>query len=193
MKIHSSLLPLATLALGLAACAGNNTARQGCAIEGTLAFSEYKTVYLMDEHGTPTDSCEVKDGKFRFEKAQPIEKPYVAILHMAAEGDPTDWMEMPVAIENGTVTVGLDEYIRLEGTPLNARIKAFLDALQHCKDGMDDRTDVTLEEIGELFSAFYKQQILSNKENAVGAYIYRNYGLHLVEKDKAEVKAQMGN
>ena len=107
--------------------------------------------------------------------------------------DSTDQLDMPVAIENGTIKVELGEYIKLSGTPLNTRIKEFLDALQHCKDGVVSKTDITPEEISEIFSQFYKQQILSNKDNAVGEYIYRNYGVHLNTDDNKQVKAQMGN
>ena len=62
-------------------------------------------------------------------------------------------------------------------------------------DGKDykDGIDITPEEISEIFSQFYKQQILSNKDNAVGEYIYRNYGVHLNTDDNKQVKAQMGN
>ena len=104
-----------------------------------------------------------------------------------------DMLDMPVAIENGTVRVELAEYIKLSGTPLNNQIKGFLDALQNCKDGTSAKQAITSEEVVEIFSQFYKQQILSNKDNAVGKYIYQNYGIHLNADDKAQVKAQMGN
>ena len=110
---------------------------------------------------------------------------------MTAEQDSTDQLDMPVAIENGTIKVELGEYIKLSGTPLNTRIKEFLDALQHCKDGVVSKTDITPEEISEIFSQFYKQQILSNKDNAVGEYIYRNYSVHLNTDDNKQVKASI--
>ncbi|MBS6238828.1 MAG: hypothetical protein KH897_10780 [Bacteroides sp.] len=168
MKKHILLLPLVIIAKGLAACSGTS-GKSECTIKGYLSFKEYKKVYLIDNTGIRIDSCEVKDGRFYLEKKNNIGEPYVAIIHMTAELDSTDQLDMPVAIEKG------------------------LDALQHCKDGVGTKQGITPEEIDKVFSEFYKQQILSNKDNAVGKYIYQNYGIHLNTDDKAQVKAQMGN
>ena len=192
MKKYILLLPLVIIAMGLAACSGTSS-KSECTIKGFLSLQEYKKVYLIDNAGIRIDSCEVKDGRFYLEKKNNIGEPYVAIIHMTAEQDSTDQLDMPVAIEEGIVKVELGEYIKLSGTPLNARIKEFLDALQHCKDGVGTKQGITPEDINKVFSEFYKQQILSNKDNAVGKYIYQNYGIHLNADDKAQVKAQMGN
>lgn len=192
MKKYILLLPLVIIAMGLAACSGTSS-KSECTIKGFLSLQEYKKVYLIDNAGIRIDSCEVKDGRFYLEKKNNIGEPYVAIIHMTAEQDSTDQLDMPVAIEKGIVKVELGEYIKLSGTPLNARIKEFLDALQHCKDGVGTKQRITPEDIDKVFSEFYKQQILSNKDNAVGKYIYQNYGIHLNADDKAQVKAQMGN
>lgn len=194
MKKYRLLLPLVGILLaGIAACTGNS-GKSGCTIEGNLSFEEYKKVYLMDNLGNRIDSCNLDgNGSFRFELNAGTGEPYVAVIHTAAEQDSTDQLDMPVAIEDGTVKVEIGEYIRLSGTPLNARIKEFLDALQYCKDGLGTRQGITVEEIGNIFSEFYRQQILSNKDNVVGRYIYQNYGTHLNAEDRVLVKAQMGN
>ena len=192
MKKYILLLSLVVIAIGWTACSEPSNG-PGCRIKGYLSFKEYKKVYLTDNSENRIDSCEVKDGRFYLEEKGNISEPYVAIIHMTAEQDSTDQLDMPVAIENGTIKVELGEYIKLSGTPLNTRIKEFLDALQHCKDGVVSKTDITPEEISEIFSQFYKQQILSNKDNAVGEYIYRNYSVHLNTDDNKQVKAQMGN
>jgi len=56
------------------------------------------------------------------------------------------------------------------------------------------RSNVSLKaaDIPALFSAFYKQQILTNRKNALAPYIYRMYGEQLTEEDRALVKAEMG-
>lgn len=192
MKKYILLLPLAALAIWLTACSGSST-KPGCRIEGENSFKEYQTAYLVDNSGKRTDSCEIKDGHFTFEINRDIKEPYIVTIHMAAEQDPLDQLDMPIAIENGTVEIGLDEYIKLSGTPLNNRIKEFLDALQHCKDGVISRKMISPEEVTETFSQFYKQQILSNKDNALARYIFDNYGVHLNATDKEQVKAQIGN
>lgn len=192
MKKYILLLPLVITAIGLTACSGAST-KSDCTIKGRLSFKEYKKVYLINDTGTRIDSCKVKDGRFYLEEKNNVGEPYVAIIRMTAELDSTDQLDMPVAIEKGSVRVELGEYIKLSGTPLNARIKEFLDALQHCKDGVSTKQEITPEEIDKVFSEFYKQQILGNKDNAVGKYIYQNYGVHLNATDKEQIKAQMGN
>ena len=192
MRKNILLLLLAVTAIGLTACSGNSE-RPGCRIKGEISFEEYNMVYLIKSSGERIDSCEIKNGRFYLEEVNNITQPYVATIHMQAEQDPMDMLDMPVAIENGTVKVELAEYIKLSGTPLNNQIKGFLDALQNCKDGTSAKQGITPEEVVDIFSQFYKQQILSNKDNAVGRYIYENYGSHLSATDSEQVKAQMGN
>lgn len=192
MRKYTLLLPLVYIVIGFTACS-DTPARPGCRIKGEISFNEYETVYLIAPAGNKVDSCDIKNGKFYLEETDSIASPYVATIHMAAKNDPSDILDMPVAVENGTVKVGLGEYIKLSGTPLNDRIKGFLDALQQCKDGATAKDGITAEEVIETFSQFYKQQILSNKDNIVGEYIYGNYGQHLNAADKELVKAQIGN
>lgn len=192
MRKYTLLLPFAAMAIWLTACS-ETSAGPGCHIKGEISFEEYKTVFLIAPSGERIDSCEVQNGRFYLEKADNIAEPYVAIIHMTAEQDSTDRLDMPVAIENGTIKVELGGYIELSGTPLNVRIKEFLDALQHCKDGVNAKEKITPEEIATVFSEFYKQQILSNKDNVVGQYIYNNYRTHMNAVDKEQVKAQMSN
>lgn len=192
MKKYILLLPLATMAIWFTACSGTPTG-PGCRIKGEISLERYNTVYLLNSSGNRIDSSEVKDGQFYLEENSNIVDPYVATIQIMTEQDSTDQLNMPIAIENGTIEVGIGEYIKLSGTPLNDQVKEFLDALQHCKDGVIAKKDATPEEISEIFSQFYKQQILSNKDNAVGRYIYDNYGVHLSATDKEQVKAQIGN
>lgn len=192
MKKYILLLPVAFMAIWLTACS-EYSARPGCRIKGEISFEGYKMAYLVTSSGNRIDSSEIKNGRFYLEKDSNIVTPYVATIQMTAEQDPTDQLNMPIAIENGTIEVELNEYIKLSGTPLNTQVKEFLDALQHCKDGVVSRKDATPEDISESFSQFYKQQILSNKDNAVGRYIYDNYGVHLSAADREQVKALFGN
>lgn len=192
MRKYILLLPIAILTIWLAACSGN-PAKSGCHIKGRTTFKEYQKAYLTDISGNRKDSTAIENGEFYFDIAEDITEPYVAVIHMEASQDPIDWLDMPIAIENGRVEVVLEEYIQTSGTPLNTRIQEFLNALQNCKDGIDAQKGMTTDEIGNLFSQFYRQQILSNKDNAVGKYIFQSYGVHLNESDKEQVKAQMGN
>lgn len=174
--------------MALTACS-ESSVKPGCRIKGEISFKEYNTIYLVAPAGNRIDSCQVQDGKFYLEETDSINAPYVATLQMTAKEDSTDQLFMPVAIENGTVNVVLSEYIQLLGTPLNARLKEFLDALQHCKDGVTAKEGITAEEISRVFSEFYKQQILSNKDNAIGQFIYASYGTHLNAADKEQIQS----
>lgn len=192
MKKNILLLPLAAALIILCGCSSHTT-KTGCHIEGNISLEGYKNIYLADDAGKLIDSCLINNGQFHLADTRNIERPYVATMQVMAEKDPADQLFMPVAIENGTVKVELAEYIQLSGTPLNKQVKAFLDDLQHCKDGVAAQKGITAEKVAEIFSQFYRQQILSYKGNAVGRYIYKSYGNHLNAADLEQVKAEMGN
>lgn len=191
MKRYALFLPVALL-VWLTACSDNST-KSGCHIKGHTTFKEYKKAYLVAPSGNRIDSSLIENGEFHFEKIDSIAQPYVATIEMINPQDPSDQMDMPVAIENGDVRIILEQYIQTSGTPLNVRVQEFLNALQSCKDGVSTKEGIALNEVGNIFSRFYRQQILSNKDNAVGKYIYRNYGVHLNGADKELVKTEMGN
>ena len=96
MKKYISLLSLVVIAIGWTACSETSNG-PGCRIKGYLSFKEYKKVYLTDNSENRIDSCEVKDGRFYLEEKGNISEPYVAIIHMTAEQDSTDQLDMPVA------------------------------------------------------------------------------------------------
>ena len=100
---------------------------------------------------------------------------------------------MPVFIENGTVTMDISDHIYISGTSLNDGLQEFFNSLQNSKDATKAKKDITLEEIETTFSEFYKQQILTNKDHALGKYIYQEYGGNMKMSDQEQVKAQMGN
>ena len=83
----------------------------------------------------------------------------------------------------------LDEYIRISGTPLNRGVQEFLDGLQTCKDAVMAKQDLTAQDIRDIFSDYYKQLILLNKDNALGRYIYHDYGSRLQPDDREQVEA----
>ena len=92
MKKYISLLSIVVIAIGWTACSETSNG-PGCRIKGYLSFKEYKKVYLTDNSENRIDSCEVKDGRFYLEEKGNISEPYVAIIHMTAEQDSTDYTE----------------------------------------------------------------------------------------------------
>ena len=87
----------------------------------------------------------------------------------------------------------LDEYIRISGTPQNRGMQQFLDGLQTCKDAVIKKKDLTVEDIRDIFSDFYKQQILLNKDYALGRFILKEYGVHLQPDDRKQVEAVLSS
>ena len=115
--------------------------------------------------------------------------PYVAIISLKNPADSIDRIDMPFVVEAGKVNIEIGEYISTSGTPLNGRLQEFLNDLQALRSSLD--VNISIEEMNQLFSEFYKQQILSNKNNVLGQYIYMSYGIHLNDADRDLVKAQL--
>ena len=77
------------------------------------------------------------------------------------------------------------------GTPLNDAVQHFFDGMQACKDRVMAQTDITVDEIRNAFSGFYREQILLNRDNALGSYIYREYFSRLLPSDREAVESQL--
>ena len=186
----SLLLPVLLLALGCCwSCSqGNARSGAGCTVEGSTVFTEYTHAYLLSMDRQCLDSVTLSDGKFRFVVTDSVAEPYPVIVRLGSTLTSDDRMDMPVIVERGTVRLDLGEYIHTSGTPLNAGIQAFLDGLQQCKDGVLANDSIAVDEIRAIFSAYYKEQILANRGNALGLYILQNYGNNLTEEDRAAVE-----
>ena len=180
----------AALTLLSGACGTQNTPK-GCTLTGHVSMPEYDMAYLADLDRHRVDSTALDGGDFRFAVADSVSRPYALLLQLVDREEPLNQMDLPVMVENGTIQVGLGEYIHISGTPLNDRVQDFLNALQACKDNLSARKGVTVEQIQSTFSGFYKEQILLNKDNVLGGYILRDYGVHLNAADRASVEAQL--
>lgn len=180
----------AALTFLLGACGTQNTPR-GCTLTGHISMPEYDMAYLADLDRHRTDSTSLDNGDFHFAVADSVSQPYAMLLQLVDREEPLNQMDLPVMVENGTIQVNLGEYIHITGTPLNDRVQHFLNALQACKDKVAAQKDITVEQVRSTFSGFYKEQILLNKDNVLGGYILRDYGVHLNAADRAAVEAQL--
>lgn len=173
--------------------AGSCTSRQssGCQVEGHTSFQEYDMVYLTDLDRHRLDSVELFDGQFAFQVADTVGHPYALLVQLVDREEPLNLMEMPLMVEEGDIKLELGEYIYTSGSPLNNAIQHFLNALQACKDRVVAQENMTAEQVKAAFSDFYRQQILTNKDNAVGSYIFHDYASHLLPADLEQVKAQL--
>lgn len=197
MKRHSILLlPLFCLVLaGVAAgCRQRGEApKQPCLLELRVSLPEYRTGWLRSTEGEPLDTLRfTEEGSALLTRTDTARMPYMALVCLVNPADSIDRMEMPVVIEGGTVSVEIGEYISTTGTPLNHKVQEFLNSLQGCKDALRLKQDATPEEVTGVFSDFYLQQILANRDNVVGRYLYRAYGQHLRTEERERAKAGLG-
>ena len=160
--------------------------QRGCMLKGHTSFGEYRKALLLNADGTVVDSVELEDGTFCFLQNDTVPRAMLVRLQLEKD-DPIEWLEMPFFTENGVVEMEIGEYIDISGTPLNNSLNQFFDLLQQTKDALDAKSEVTVEEIKSTYSTFYKQQILFNRDNALGRYIYQAYGINLTDEDRDEI------
>lgn len=175
----------------MASC-GARTAADSCRVRVAVGFPEYTRACLYDADGRWLDSLQWQERKILFTRTDTAGMPYVVFVTLINPADSMDRAQMPVVIEGGDVQVEIGEYITTSGTPLNRCLQEFLNALQATHDAIR-QAGVSYEDSRKSFSEFYRQQILANKDNVVGGFIFRQYGIHLNQEDASLVKAQLGN
>ena len=180
---RNSFFALLTPVLFFTAC----SQQQGCLLNGHTMFGEYRKALLLKADGTVVDSMELTDGAFSFRQNNTVPSAMLVRLQLEKD-DPIERLEMPFFTENGVVRMEIGEYIDISGTPLNNALNQFFDLLQQTKDALNAKEGVTVKEIKSTYSTFYKQQILFNRDNALGHYIYQAYSVNLTAEDRAEVE-----
>lgn len=180
-------MTLASASLLISSC--GDSAKQNCTLTGHTSFTEYDKACVIDLDRNPLDSVMLSDGNFAFQVADSVSQPYPLILVLKDPKDPENDMSMPFIVEAGEIRMELDEYIHISGTPLNRGVQQFLDGLQMCHDAVLKKGDLATKDIRDIFSDYYKQQISLNKDNALGRYIFHEYGVHLFPSDREQVEA----
>ena len=191
MKTDTLLLLSFAALVTLFSCRGSGgNAGNACLVEGKTDYKEYVKAYLVNPDGNVLlDSAEIDNGRFQFSVTDGLEHPRTLLVRLTdKDKSPLMQMDMPMVAEKGRVRLEVGEYILTTGTPLNRAMQTFLNSLQQCKDGVAVRDSLAVEEIRRVYSAFYRQQILSNRNNAVGDYIYQAYGVHLLPEDREAVE-----
>lgn len=192
MRKYLLLLLLLVCGWIVESCSKQQNTQSRCAVEMKIEYPEYTQGYLKSVDGKCLDSLTVTNGHLNLERTDSLSMPYVAFINLKNPADSIDWIEMPFVVEGGKVNIEIGKYISTSGTPLNQRMQEFLNDLQAARSSLDNKS-LSIEEINRIFSEFYKQQILSNKNNVLGQYIYKSYGVHLNDADRRLVKAQVGN
>lgn len=194
MKNKLLLLLLLNVGIGLVGCKGGQTPQQsGCTVSVKVDIPQYTEAYLMDAGQRVLDTLSIVDKTITIERTDTASMPYVAIIQLVNPADSIDFLSMPVVIEGGKVQVEIGEYVTTQGTALNFRLQEFLNDLQATRDSFKKMDATQVETMKKTFSEFYRQQILTNKDNVLGRYIYDSYGIHLNDADRELVKAQLVN
>lgn len=188
---YFSFLSVSAVLFMLCMACGHST--NGCSIDGQTDFKEYTMAYLLDLNRQRLDSVPLEGGRFAFQVTDSVATPYAVVVRLVSPQDALDNLDMPVMVESGTVSLRLGEYIYTSGTPLNQKVQDFLNALQQFKDGFQLADHQSSNQLQTAYSEFYRQQILSNRDNVLGAYIYHDYGMHLNEADREQVEAQLNH
>lgn len=180
-------MTLASASLLVSSCGGSD--KPGCTLTGHTTFTEYNMAYVTDLNHNRLDSVALEDGNFTFHVADSVNTPYPLYLTLEDPKDPMNEMNLPFIVEEGEIRVELGEYIHISGSPQNRGVQEFLDGLQTCKDAVMQKKSLTAQDIRDIFSDYYRMQIQLNKDNALGQFIYHEYGSRLTPEDREQVEA----
>ena len=153
--------------------------QQGWSLRGHTAFNEYTYALLLDEDGHRVDSVAICKGDFAISLADNAGNPRIMTVRLMNARGADNSFDMPVVVENGTVNLSIGDYVLVGGTTLNDDLQEFFNDLQACQDKCLRTVGMSEPEITGTFSAFYLQQITLHRNDVLGPYIYRNYGIHL--------------
>ena len=180
MSFKTSALFCLLLTL-LTAC----SADPGCRIQGSCTDESYRGVRLQNLDGSEISSTAVSGTEFSFLIDEDIRDAYMAELLFFNTADSTDYVVVPVGIENGTVTISYGASFKISGTPLNKKVYAFLSGMSRLRDEVTSpQRTVAVSEIPNEFSHFYCRSITLNYDNPLGAYIFDRYGSRLLGEDR---------
>lgn len=191
-RTYFSRLPLQIFLLLLVCLCSCSSGPKGCVIKGNVKAEGYegKMVYLCDPYTQAAcDSISVRDGKFNFDLGE--QPPAVLLLKLKSSADDSFPITLPVVTENGTVKVVLGEVVLTSGTPLNDKLQDFLLAVDRFSNKMS-KSGEGVENIRTEFMHLLETSILQNKDNPVGAYIFRAYSSRLTPECKVTLLEKAG-
>ena len=187
MKKYILFLLIAIGVVSFSSCSGGGTTIYG---KLSVLKHEAKNVYLCDAYSYKTiDSTRVNDGKFVFHIPDSVKGIRLLALKNALEEDLP--LPLPVVVGEGNVNVIMGETILTYGTPLNDRLQDFLLATDAFHTEMLEK-ELSAAEIAPLFTSLLQEQILLNRDNIVGVYIYKSYKSRFSPEKKEELIRQCG-
>lgn len=189
-----SLTLAGSLLLALASC-GGPPRQSRCSVEVYTSDRQYTVARLLDSRGHALDTTlRVRGDSIRFQRTDSLAMPYMASLMLINPSDSMDVLIMPIVIEGGTVRLSFADPITLGGTPDNDALFSYLMAQQKFSRHYDERNpDHDRDRLRADYSAFYTEQILRNRDNAVGRYIYDTTRQLLLPDDLERVRENLNN
>lgn len=167
-----------------------------CDVDVHITIPEFATARFMSQTGdTLIAPMSIVSESLKFSRTDVENMPYIGLLVFENPADSMDIMEVPVAIENGNVTLEISDIIWLKGTPTNHRLQNFIVERSKLKQELQSKieSDIKPEEIREAFSQFYGQQIVSNSDNPLAEFIFHAYGDKLDAETYNKVKVLIEN
>lgn len=161
-------------------------------LEGKTSDIKYdgKSVYLCNPYDyTLIDSTLVEDGCFSFRFSDTI--PTIYSLMLKSSSDDKFPMTLPIVAGDGDVKVRLGEIVLTSGTKLNDNMQDFLLAMDSFYEEAVKKNSAD-KNILPSFHQFLKKQILQNKDNIVGIYIYQSHKSSFSPELKDEILLQAG-
>ena len=177
---------VSAVAVLLLAVSCSNPSENGFTLKGRCTDSSYKSALFLAENGQVADSVSIQESEFGFIVEQVPAVPEISVVRLLNPDDAENFVDLPVGIENGVAKLVFGERFTLSGTPLNEKIMLFLHSMSDLRaEATSPERNMDIESIAGEFSKLYCNYIVLNADNALGHYIYRQYGSHLSEQDLA--------
>jgi len=177
------------MAFMLAAC-GGAPKKSKCSVEVFIQEPRYTEATLLDSRGHVIDSTlSVKNDSLRFSREDIDNMPYIATVRLMNPADSLDIIYHPIVVEGGTVRLDLADRISLSGTDDNEKLFKFLKGKNSFVAHYDEQNKE--HDLGKLkadYSRYFTDQIMQNKDNIVGRYIFESYKDFLLPKDMLDAR-----
>lgn len=174
--------------LGMVSCTKQAPVQSTCVMTVASPGEEYTRAILYDVNNQAIDSVTPGAGA-TIVRCDSTDMPYLGFLRFYNPADPTDVIELPVAIEGGEVTVDLKSLPGAVGTPLNEKLYDFIVERNRLNVLYDPsrNPDLTLDDLQKAYSTFYVEQI-NKSEKIVGDFLEDSYGVHILPGDREKLR-----
>lgn len=177
---------VSAVAVLLLAVSCSSPSENGFTLKGRCTDINYRSALLIDDEEHISDTLTFEGTEFSYHADDVPEVAKVSVVRLLNPEDEEDYVDIPVGIEKGTVRLSFGERFQIGGTPMNEKIMIFLRSMTDLRaEATSPERKIAIADIPGEFSKLYCNYIVLNADNALGQYIYRQYGSHLIEQDLA--------